>query len=142
MMSFLTLLLVASAAVSDAFPAQAASQLTWDGQRNMSHPPLVALTAEERVKKRGVSYNDPGLVHLFNNDNNKIWWMYNWFSLPGKTDMWYEFIPMLHSDRPDHTGIWLGNVQKCSEANPNGGMHVLSFNEPDQCGYDLCIHFY
>jgi hypothetical protein len=44
--------------------------------------------------------------------NNKIGWMYNWDSnLCGgaahdHTGTWLEYMPMLHSDTPDHTGQW------------------------------------
>ncbi|KAF2280513.1 uncharacterized protein EI97DRAFT_455402 [Westerdykella ornata] len=77
---------------------------------------------------------------MFNIQGNKVAWIYNWWQLPegpGQgpvgTPFW-EYVPMLHSDRPDHTNTWFQNVEKCAGVNPAGAIHVLSFNEPDQCG--------
>lgn len=59
---------------------------------------------------------------------------YNWDSRPnGATNAWYEFVPMLHSDRPDHTGKWAGDVRTAAMQNPNYPTHLLGFNEPDNC---------
>ena len=40
---------------------------------------------------------------------------------------------MLHSDRPDHTGKWAGDVQAAAFANKDMPTHLLGFNEPDNC---------
>jgi hypothetical protein len=60
---------------------------------------------------RGVAFNDKRFPHLFNGPKNKIGWMYNWASnLCGSADkdagFGAEYVPMLHSDREDNTGIW------------------------------------
>lgn len=83
-------------------------------------------------RKRGIAFNNPNYVKLFNVPESRIAWIYNWHSkFP---QIWGpEYIPMLHSDRPDHTGPWWDNVDYCSKVGP-GRMNVLSFNEPDQCG--------
>jgi hypothetical protein len=40
---------------------------------------------------------------------------------------------MLHSDRPDHTGKWVGDAQNAAFGNKNLPTHLLGFNEPDNC---------
>ena len=91
------------------------------------------------IRKRGISYNNPSYVRLFDHQDSKAYWMYNWDSAPGNTDRKHEYIPMLHSNRPDHTGAWNRNVGKRAQQG-NGPIHVLSFNEPDQCGYVHFVH--
>ena len=51
----------------------------------------------------------------------------------GTGDTWYEFVPMLHSDRPDHTGKWAGDVKAAASQNLDLPTHLLGFNEPDNC---------
>jgi hypothetical protein len=69
-------------------------------------------SAEELgANRRGVSFNDKNLVHLFNGPNNKIGWMYNWASdLCGSagqdTGFDVEYVPVLHSNREDHVRPW------------------------------------
>lgn len=46
--------------------------------------------------KRGLSYNDAGLTHLFS--GSKVAWMYNWAQRSGGGDSSYEYIPMLHHE--------------------------------------------
>ena len=80
--------------------------------------------------KRGLAYNDPNLTKLFGASNGKISWMYNWDSVPnGGASL--NFVPMLHSDLATHTSRWNANVDKAVKA---GSTHIMSFNEPDQCG--------
>lgn len=89
------------------------------------------LEPDWRDRKRGIAYSNPNYPQLF--PTSKISWMYNWWSLPGGwTNVGYEFIPMLHSYRPEHTSIWFANVDHCQRV--VGSVGVLSFNEPDQCG--------
>jgi hypothetical protein len=115
--------------LASAIPApQVGNVLARDDQHNVTF-------LDPALRKRGIAYNDPNYPRLFRDDaHSKVWWMYNWWSAPGgKTDVWYEYVPMLHSNRPDHTGIWFGNVDACARL---GGpvIHVFGFNEPDQCG--------
>lgn len=98
------------------------------------------------ANRRGIAFNDASLVHLFNTPGSKTTWKYNWWSLDngngrnGGTA--HEFVPMLHSDRPDHTGPWAAAIDRCVNVGPASAQfptHVLSFNEPDLCGYVLSI---
>ena len=57
--------------------------------------------------------------------------MYNWGSTTPPTAENYKYVPMLHSDTPKDTSGWFHNVENGVK---NGVTHVLSFNEPDQCG--------
>ena len=59
--------------------------------------------------------------------------MYNWDSSPGTTHTWHEFVPMLHSDKPDVTGKWNLNVHAAAMFNTDSPTHLLGFNEPDNC---------
>lgn len=92
------------------------------------------LGVDWRTNKRGIAYNNPNFPPLFlENGGAKVSWMYDWWSLPGgQTHVGYEFIPMLHSYRPEHTNIWFSNVNNCQKV--IGSVGVFSFNEPDQCG--------
>jgi len=90
--------------------------------------PLVARNAN----KKGVAYENPAAVPLF---GDKVSWCYNWVSAskfgsgtPGNI----EFVPMLHSDEAMWTNVWAAEFEASYQA---GARHVLSFNEPDQCGY-------
>jgi len=73
---------------------------------------VVFIPSEEApAGRRGIAFNDNKFPHLFMGANNKISWMYNWASdLCGKahdhTGVWVEYVPMLHSNRSDHTGPW------------------------------------
>lgn len=61
---------------------------------------------------------------------------YNWDSRSNADASAYaglEFVPMLHSNRPDHTGKWDSDVRNAALANRNLPTHVLGFNEPDNC---------
>ena len=59
---------------------------------------------------------------------------YNWDSRAnGDTNSGFEYVPMLHSNRPDHTGKWAGDVWKAAFENRNMPTHLFSFNEPDNC---------
>jgi hypothetical protein len=100
--------------------------------------------------KRGLPFNNPPrysqpsprlsfqspLTHLVQNWNGKgsqVNWAYNWdSSMPGDFPRYMEFIPMLHSNRPEHTNPWFANA---NSALARGSGHLLSFNEPDACGW-------
>jgi hypothetical protein len=81
--------------------------------------------------KRGVPYNDGELTKLFNVDGSKISWLYNWASTTSGEQSGLNYVPMLHSNDPGHTSTWNADVE---QAINSGSTHVLSFNEPDQCG--------
>lgn len=60
---------------------------------------------------RGVAFNKVKFPHLFNGPNSKVGWIYNWGSdLCGKareaTGSSVEYVPMLHSNKADHTRPW------------------------------------
>jgi hypothetical protein len=81
--------------------------------------------------KRGLPYNDGALTKLFHIGGSKISWMYNWDSTTSGAQSGLNYVPMLHSDDPGHTGRWNANVK---QAIKKGATDILSFNEPDQCG--------
>lgn len=100
--------------------------------------------------RRGVAYNEAKFVKYFDVDGSQVTWVclealiccqlltpyqaYNWDSHPGgDLNAWFEYVPMLHSNRPDHTGKWSGDVQAAAFANKNAPTHLLGFNEPDNC---------
>ncbi|KAF2016391.1 glycoside hydrolase family 128 protein [Aaosphaeria arxii CBS 175.79] len=83
--------------------------------------------------RRGVSFNDASFTKSFNTNGHRTTWMYNWASSFKGPAGPYEFVPMLWSDAPSLTRDWFANVDIYAKAGP-GTTHVLSFNEPDQCG--------
>jgi len=93
--------------------------------------PAPALVDRNLQFKRGLAYNNAALTKLFQFPGNKISWMYNWDSVSNGGEKSLNYVPMLHSDRPDHTGRWMANVDKGVK---EGITSILSFNEPDQCG--------
>ncbi len=59
---------------------------------------------------------------------------YNWDSRSnGHTNTWHEFVPMLHSNRDDHTKKWAADVSAAAFINKDAPTHLLGFNEPDNC---------
>ncbi|KAF2743007.1 glycoside hydrolase family 128 protein [Sporormia fimetaria CBS 119925] len=133
MTSFLLLALALAASVR-AVPAEAPTVPTEQIFPVAAVKSHVFSSADASRGKRGVAYNNPDFVKHFDIPRSKVSWIYNWYSAPGDTRIWWEFSPMLHSNRPDHTGIWFQNVETCSKVYPPGKINVLSFNEPDQCG--------
>jgi hypothetical protein len=93
--------------------------------------PTSAPVARGVRTKRGLPYNDGALTKLFHVGGSKISWMYNWDSTTSGTQSGWNYVPMLHSDDPGHTSRWNANL---NQAIKKGATHVLSFNEPDQCG--------
>jgi hypothetical protein len=90
-------------------------------------------SAGREPRKRGIAFNDPNFVKLFNHPQSRAHWIYNWDSASPPYDKHHEFVPMLWSHHNDHTNRWGPNVDKCAQMG-NGPINVLSFNEPDQCG--------
>ncbi|KAF2006130.1 glycoside hydrolase family 128 protein [Amniculicola lignicola CBS 123094] len=82
--------------------------------------------------KRGIPFNDPAFTHLFAIPGSKVSWMYNWDSTVQGAEPSFEYVPMLHSTLPDHTSVW---SQRWPLEVLDGSRHILSFNEPDQCGF-------
>tara|TARA_R110002003_G_scaffold93_2_gene7145 strand:- start:6357 stop:6716 length:360 start_codon:yes stop_codon:yes gene_type:complete len=81
--------------------------------------------------RRGIAFNNPLYAKYFMTSGSHAKWAYNWDS--SSPDTGFEFVPMLWSDRDDHTNGWFGDVRKACgviEANPT---HLLGFNEPDMC---------
>lgn len=101
--------------------------------------------------RRGIAYNEAKFVKYFDVDGSQVTWFvlssdiipiivlnlrrtYNWDSRPnGDTNTWHEYVPMLHSNRPDHTRRWSSDVQAAAFANKDVSTHLLGFNEPDNC---------
>ncbi|KAF2651597.1 glycoside hydrolase family 128 protein [Lophiostoma macrostomum CBS 122681] len=79
--------------------------------------------------KRGLAYNNGALTDYFG--GSKVTWTYNWVSASNGASSGLEFVPMLHSTDAAFTGVWAADVKTAVKA---GSTHVLSFNEPDQCG--------
>jgi hypothetical protein len=78
--------------------------------------------------KRGVAFENVAVTNLFPG----LSWGYNWLSSGYKTaERGFEYVPMLHSDEHVFTSVWEKDVKASFEA---GSRHILSFNEPDQCG--------
>lgn len=82
--------------------------------------------------RRGIPFNDVSLPQHFNVYGSHVTWMYNWDSRTTATDLWYEFVPMLHSLRADHTGKWKEDAEHAARRG-DGPTHLLGFNEPDNC---------
>ncbi|KAF2691774.1 glycoside hydrolase family 128 protein [Lentithecium fluviatile CBS 122367] len=98
------------------------------------------ISSEEAGRnRRGVAFNDNTFPRMFSGPINKITWMYNWGSdLCGSADrkagLPIENVPMLHSDKADHAGVWAENVKRCANYGDGIGIvHVLAMNEPDMC---------
>lgn len=80
--------------------------------------------------KRGLAFNNPP---QYIQNWSGVNWAYNWDSvLPDDFPSSMEYVPMLWSDASTHTSTWLNNT---SNALARGSGHLLSFNEPDGCGY-------
>lgn len=94
--------------------------------------PAPTIVAAPGSGKRGLAYNDASLTSITSGTNSKLTWAYNWFSAPGAgQNKALTFIPMLWSDRADHTTPWAANANAAIAAGANT---LLAFNEPDQCG--------
>ncbi|KAF1914088.1 hypothetical protein BDU57DRAFT_541452 [Ampelomyces quisqualis] len=97
--------------------------------RQKSSPPEKAGTG----RRRGIAYNDPKFVHLFNVENNQMGWCYNWYPTSDETSTPFEYVPMLWGNHDDVTRKWASAVQQAANAQINSPTHLLSFNEPDIC---------
>ncbi|KZM23430.1 uncharacterized protein EKO05_0003966 [Ascochyta rabiei] len=86
------------------------------------------------VHRRGVPYNEVKYIKYFDVGGSRVTWAYNWDSRShGDIDAWFEFVPMLHSNRADQTGKWAEDVRAAAFANKDAPTHLLGFNEPDNC---------
>jgi len=93
--------------------------------------PTPAPLVTRSSSKKGVAYENPSVVPLF---GDKVGWCYNWVSASkfgSSPPNNIEFVPMLHSDEAMWTNVWKAEFEASYSA---GARHVLSFNEPDQCG--------
>ena len=86
---------------------------------------------------RGIPYNHVSLVSHINKTRSHATWRYNWDSSSPPSTAWFDFVPMLHSLRDDHTGHWKANAEAVARGNYEGmngrATWVLGFNEPDNC---------
>ncbi|KAA8894988.1 hypothetical protein FN846DRAFT_365286 [Sphaerosporella brunnea] len=74
--------------------------------------------------KRGLCYNDIGLVSLFK--NAPISWTYDWgMQGIGSVDG-FEYVPMCWGEK-----FFSGWANAADKAIANGAQHLLAFNEPD-----------
>ncbi|PQE08311.1 Glycoside hydrolase superfamily protein [Rutstroemia sp. NJR-2017a BVV2] len=91
------------------------------------------LPATASWPKRGIPYNNVGLIQHFNGGGSQVNWAWNWDSYmdPSFPSSYMEFVPCLWSDSGDHTGSWFNNV---NNAISRGAGHIMAFNEPDSCG--------
>lgn len=80
--------------------------------------------------KRGLAYNNPGLITRFLSSGSKVSWAYNWgqFSEFENKGINLEFCPMLWGLKLDFADTWPKNAQKAIDA---GSKCLMSFNEPD-----------
>jgi hypothetical protein len=70
-------------------------------------------------------------THLFTGYSN-ITWMYDWEGVIDGSAANLEYVPMLHDDREIFTTGWADAVNAARIKHRT--QHILSFNEPDQCG--------
>jgi hypothetical protein len=84
-------------------------------------------------RRRGVSFNSPGLVKHFDIQGTKAKWCFNWDSRSGPTYTWFEFVPMLHDVGADRTARWVDDVKAAAGVMPGNPTHLMGFNEPDNC---------
>lgn len=85
--------------------------------------------------RRGIAYNNPKVVKQFYTTSSRVTWCYNWDSRTGATYAPFEFVPMLHSNREDHTSRWWDGVKRAANEILEMPTHLLAFNEPDNCMY-------
>lgn len=114
--STLFLGLAALSAMTEAAPTKRASA----GKRGLAFP-------KQNNGVAGSTY-----TQLFKN-YDQITWMYDWEAvIDGTPVSGLEYVPLLHSNQDWCTAGWTTNV---ANAQKNYKVsHVLSFNEPDQCG--------
>jgi hypothetical protein len=84
--------------------------------------------------RRGIPFNNPSFVHLFDIPNNQVGWCYNWSPLSEETNAWFEFVPMLWGANSDSVA-WMKAVTRAANAQIDMPTHLLGFNEPDNCQY-------
>ncbi|KAJ4325820.1 hypothetical protein N0V94_000381 [Neodidymelliopsis sp. IMI 364377] len=114
--STLFLSLAALTVVTEAAPTKRASA----GKRGLAFP-------KQNNGVAGSTY-----TQMFKN-YDQITWMYDWEAvIDGTPISGLEYVPLLHSNQDWCTSGWATNV---AAAQKNYKVsHVLSFNEPDQCG--------
>ncbi|KAG0648142.1 hypothetical protein D0Z07_6002 [Hyphodiscus hymeniophilus] len=91
-----------------------------------SAPAPVSTVTSDSSKKRGLAYNDAGLLSGFLSGNSLVSWAYNWASSTASIPSGLEFVPILWSTEDSFTSVW--------NANAAGASHLMSFNEPDFSG--------
>lgn len=88
--------------------------------------------SEERTTtphKRGVAYNNPGNVSLFQVSGSKISWSYNWSPVKGSGyTAPYAFVPMLWG--PGDDTVWSSDL---ASGNLKANAPLFFFNEPEGC---------
>jgi hypothetical protein len=82
-------------------------------------------------RRRGIPYNNPSFVQLFDVTDNQVGWCYNWAPVTDETHTPFEYVPMLWGDRDN--GDWWKAVLRASNNLKDMPTHLLGFNEPDNC---------
>lgn len=87
--------------------------------------------------RRGIAYNNANLLSLFAQPDSHITWRYNWDSSNASSPTTFDFTPMLHTVRSDHTKVWKTNAKAVVKKNWEKGRAtwMLGFNMPDNCMY-------
>ena len=98
-------------------------------QKNTAPQPSTNTQPSNPSGKRGLAYNyqSPNL-NIFTQYKN-IAWAHNWDSNRAGLPAQFDYVPTLHSIKPDHTGQWDANVKKATASGQT--VHLMSFNEPD-----------
>ncbi|KAK3343768.1 glycosyl hydrolase catalytic core-domain-containing protein [Lasiosphaeria hispida] len=95
-----------------------------------SAPAVPASPPATGGNKRGLAYNDGGLLPRFLNSGSKVGWTYNWGQLDD-SNTGLEFVPTLWGKKMDFPDVWPKNAQKGLDS---GSKCLFSFNEPDNGG--------
>lgn len=93
-------------------------------------------TRSGRSGKRGLAFgkNHQNIAEKF--ASGPVCWGYNWEArvsddLTAKMPAGFEFVPMLHDGSDMFVNAFAADVEIAIAA---GSKHILSINEPDQCG--------
>ncbi|KAL5114957.1 hypothetical protein ACEQ8H_007129 [Pleosporales sp. CAS-2024a] len=84
-------------------------------------------------RRRGVAFNDAGMVSHFAVKDGQMGWCYNWDSYSADTHTSFEYIPMLWGNGGGSTSKWWDAVNHAAGVIKDNPTHLLGFNEPDNC---------
>ena len=96
----------------------------------------VPTTRRQGGGKRGLAFakGTADKANMFH--TGKVSWGYSWEARASQTPVGYtlpgmEFVPMLHDGSPMFVNAFEADTKAAIAA---GSTHILSINEPDQCG--------